>query len=305
MANEPICIDLNFQDKPGVISSWLVQSVVGWVIVDCGPATAQAALEAGVHAAGLEMADVERIVLTHIHLDHGGGSGVLLRDHPHLRVSVHEDSADILIDPTRLIRSATKSYGDDMDRLWGEIAPVDASRIDTIRPGDTVPGTSLRAIATPGHTATHLAYIDTNSAVLFTGDAALARLQGSDVIVPTLSPVEVDVDAWAATAKTMKALAPSALALPHFGLHRDVAEHLSQIEDRIAFHMDVAARIVRSADDQDALAAALAAATRAAFEAEGGDAEAKIATMDMAMSSTLGAQGIMRWYKVHDKFTGT
>src|SRR5690606_22929364 len=112
------------------------------------------------------MCDIDRIVLTHIHLDHAGGTGVLLRDHPHMRVTVHQASADILIDPTRLIRSATKSYGDQMDRLWGEIAPVDAFRVDAIQPGDTVPGTSLKAFSTSGHTATHLSYLDPETAIL-------------------------------------------------------------------------------------------------------------------------------------------
>lgn len=302
MTTAPIPIDLNFQQTPRVISTWLVPARSGWVIVDCGPSPSLGALEAGVEAAGLEMGDIVRIVLTHIHLDHAGGTGVLLRDNPHLRVTVHQGSADILVDPTRLIRSATKSYGGQMDRLWGEIAPVDASRIDAIQHGDTLPGTSLRAYGTPGHTATHLSYLDTESAILFTGDAALARLQGSDVIIPTLSPVEVDIDAWKSTAQLMRELSPSALALAHFGLHEDALNHLSRIDERIAMHMEIAAAVVKSPSDMDALADALAASTRAEYEAEGGDVGTKIATMDLAMSSALGAQGIMRWYKVHNKF---
>lgn len=301
---DPVLIDLRFQNTSGVIASWLVKGDDGWAIVDCGPEPCRAALVAGVHAAGLQMGDVTRIVLTHIHLDHGGGTGALLRDYPHLRVSVHRDAAGVLVDPSRLIRSATISYGDEMERLWGEIVPVDAARIDVLVPGDTVPGTSLRAIATPGHTGTHLGYLDTRSGVLFTGDAAHARLQNSSVIVPTLSPVEVDIDAWQSTARTLQSLVPSALALPHFGLVDDAADHLARIEERIDSRMRIAADVVRTPDDREALAAALAAATRREFEDEGGDVKAKIDTMELCMPSWLGAQGIMRWYKVHNRFQG-
>lgn len=298
----PLLIDLGFQQVPGVIASWLVKGDDGWAIVDCGPESCRAGLEAGVAAHGLEMGDITRIVLTHIHLDHGGGTGALLRAYPHLRVSVHRDAAGILVDPSRLVRSATMSYGDAMDTLWGEVVPVHASRIDPVVPGDTVPGTPLRAIATPGHTATHLGYLDTSTGVLFTGDAAHARLENSSVIVPTLSPVEVDIDAWSTTARAMRELTPSALALPHFGLVDDAGGHLALIEERIESRMRIAAGIVRTPDDAGALASTLAEATRQEFEAEGGDVETKIATMELCMPSWLGAQGILRWYKVHGKF---
>lgn len=302
-AGEPLLVDLNFQGTPQVIASWLVKGGDGWAIVDCGPESCRAGLEAGIAAHGLEMSDITRIVLTHIHLDHGGGTGALLRAYPHLRVSVHRDAAGVLIDPSRLIRSATMSYGDAMDTLWGEVVPVDQARIDVVAPGDTVPGTLLHAVPTPGHTATHLGYLESGSGVLFTGDAAHARLPGSSVIVPTLSPVEVDIDAWRSTAETMRRLAPSALALPHFGMVHDAASHLARIEERIDSRMDIAAAIVRTPEDRGALAMALAEATRREFEAEGGDAEAKVAAMEQCMPSWLGAQGILRWYKVHDKFT--
>ena len=298
----PICIDLQFQGVAGVIASWLVPSAAGWAIVDCGPASTLQSLESGVHAAGLEMAAIDRIVLTHIHLDHAGGSGALVRKYPHLRVAVHRESAGILVDPSRLIRSATMSYGDTMQTLWGEIVPVDPTRIDELSPNEQVPGTTLRSIATPGHTATHLAYLDEQSGTLFTGDAGHARLQHSAVIVPTLSPVEVDLDAWSATAKVLRDLPPSALALPHFGMVTDAVGHLARIEERIRSRMEVADAIVRSAEDADALATALAKLTRNEFVAEGGDVEAKVATMEMCMPSWLGAQGIMRWYKVHNRF---
>lgn len=294
-----VLIDLHFQETPEAIASWLVRGSEGWAIIDCGPSTSQPALEAGIAAAGLAMRDISCIVLTHIHLDHGGGAGTLLRDHPHLRVSVHQDAAQVMIDPTRLIRSASMSFGERMQRLWGEIIGVDPDRIDPILPGDIVPGTRLWAIATPGHTATHLSFLDLDNGTLYAGDAAHARLPNSDVIVPTLAPIELDFDAWHATATKLRRLAPTRLALPHFGEVRDVDAHLDQIEERIRTRLRIAELLVQSPQDVDALTEAILQASREEYTANDAAPDQRLASMELAMPSYLGAQGILRWYKVH------
>lgn len=300
--DEMIGIDLMFQGMPGVIISWLRKGADGWVAIDCGPGSAVDAFETGVAEAGLEIGDINRIVLTHIHLDHAGGAGLLVQRYPHLRVSVHPDAAPFSIDPSRLIASATRSYGDAMEQLWGEIVPVPEASIDECVGDDLVPGTHLRAIATPGHAGSHLAYYDTSSDTVFAGDVAHARLQGSDVIVPTLSPIELDFDLWHTSAERLRGLTPQALALPHGGFFTDVGEHLGGIEDRIWNRVGVAEEILRSPSDTLVLGEALLAATRAEYEAEGGDVERKLATMEYCMPSWLGAQGLARWFKVQGRF---
>lgn len=292
-------LDLNFQEQHHAIASWLLRGDRGWIIIDCGPDTTRSALVAGVAAAGLEMRDVERILLTHVHLDHGGGTGTLLSEYPHLRVTIQADAAQFLIDPARLIRSASMSFGDRMEQLWGEVIGFDANRVDGIVAGDIVPGTNLRAYATPGHTATHLSFLDTATGVLFAGDAAHARLPESDLIIPTLAPVELDFDGWHTTARTMLDLRPSALAIPHYGWVDDPQPHLEQVEERINQRRALAEELVRSPDDLDALIALYAATTRAEYTAEGGDADDKVASLELAMPSYLGGQGMMRWFKVH------
>lgn len=294
-----ILIDLNFQDTPEAIASWLLRGSDGWVVIDCGPGTSRQALEAGIAASGVNIRDVTRIVLTHIHLDHAGATGTLLRDHPHLRVTVHQDVAQVLIDPSRLIRSATVSFGDRMEQLWGEIIPVDPDRIDPILPGDIVPGTRLWAIHTPGHTGTHLSYLNLDDGVLFAGDATHARLPISNVIIPTLAPIELDFDAWQATAVKLRGIAPTALALPHFGFFSDVGAHLAQIEEQIASRIAVAEQVVTSLADVDPLTDAIRRCSREEYMADDRNPEARLASMELAMPSFLGAQGLLRWYKVH------
>lgn len=300
-----LLIDIQFQNTPQAIASWLVRGNEGWVIIDCGPSTSQSVLEQQIAATGLDMAEISRIVLTHIHLDHGGAAGTLMRDYPHLRLTVHQDAASILVDPTRLIRSASMSFRDRMDTLWGEIIGIDADRIDSIAPGAYVPGTKLRSVHTPGHSGTHLSYLNEEDGVLYAGDAAHARLPNTRVIVPTLAPIELDFDAWQATAVKMRRLQPKALALPHFGWVSDPESHLAQVEERIRTRIAIAEGVVSSLDDEEPLAAAIRELSLQEYNADGIGADRRMASMELAMPSYLGAQGLLRWYKVHGILNAT
>lgn len=297
--SDRILIDLDFQQTPEAIATWLVRVDDGWVMIDCGPSTSQSTLERKIAAAGVEMREISRIVLTHIHLDHAGATGTLLRDYPHLRVTVHGDSAQVLIDPSGLLRSAGRSFGERMQQLWGEVIGVDPDRVDAILPGEVVPGTRLWAVATPGHTATHLSYLHLDDGTLYVGDAAHARLPHSGVIVPTLAPIELDFDAWQATAITMRSLWPTGLALPHFGWVSDPQTHLDQIEERICTRLRIAERVVTSLADVDQLTEAILQQSRTEYESDDASPEIRLSSMELAMPSFLGAQGLMRWYKVH------
>lgn len=297
--SDRILIDLRFQDTPEAIASWLVRGAEGWVLVDCGPSTTQQTLEAGVLAAGVDIRDVSRIVLTHIHLDHAGAAGTLLRNHPHLRVTVHHQAAQVLVDPTGLMRSAGISFGERMEQLWGEVIGVDPTRIDSIRPGEMVPDTRLWAVHTPGHAGTHISYLNLDDGVLFAGDATHARLPASNVIVPTLAPIELDFDAWQSTAVKLRRLEPTALALPHFGFVKDVEIHLAQIEDRIRSRISIAETVITSLQDVDELTDSILQRTREEYWKDDQNPEERLASMELSMPSFLGAQGLLRWYKVH------
>ncbi len=297
-------LDLHFQGRPGAIGAYLLAGDDDVVLIETGPGSTRETLEEMVGQVGLTMRDISRLIVTHIHLDHAGAAGLLMRDYPHLRLSVHEGAAPFLISVERLWSSAARIYGDMMAPLWGKAIDVDADRVDPLHDGDVleVAGTRLRAVATPGHAGTHLAFLDEGRGILFTGDAAGARMQGSDLVVPTLAPPELDFALWERSIETMLALEPTRLALTHFGVFDDPRRHLEALIPAIDDAMTVAGRVLTRPEDEDALTAALAARMREMYEAEGGGVEAKEAAMQLAMPSYLAAKGLLRVFKKSGRF---
>lgn len=297
-------LDLRFQGRAGAIGAYLLTGDGDAVLVETGPGSTRETLEAMVGQAGLSMRDISRLVVTHIHLDHAGAAGLLMRDYPHLRLSVHEQAAPFLVSVERLWNSAARIYGDMMGPLWGDAIDVDAERVDPLRDGDVleVAGTRLRAVATPGHAGTHLAFLDEGRGILFTGDAAGARMQGSDLVVPTLAPPELDFALWKRSIRTMLALDPRRLALTHFGVFDDPRRHLEALMPAIDDALGIAGRVLERPEDEDALAIAMAARMREMYAAEGGDVAAKEAAMQLAMPSYLAAKGLLRVFRKSGRF---
>jgi glyoxylase-like metal-dependent hydrolase (beta-lactamase superfamily II) len=297
-------LDLGFQGRSGAIGSWLLAGNGELALFEVGPGSTRENLERMVRRAGHAIADVSRLIVTHIHLDHAGAAGALMRDHSHLRLTLHEAAAPFLVSVDRLWNSAARIYGDQMTPLWGEAIDVPADRIDSVRDGDViqVAGTTLRAVSTPGHAGTHLAYFDEQRRVLFTGDAAGARMSGTSLVVPTLAPPELDFELWAATVDVMRALAPEQLALTHFGLFDDAERHLDDIMPSIEAAMEIAGRVLRSPDDEPALTEALDAAMHTAYETEGGDVSGKYDSMQLAMPGYLAAKGLVRVFRKSGRF---
>jgi glyoxylase-like metal-dependent hydrolase (beta-lactamase superfamily II) len=298
-------LDLRFQGSPSAIGSYLLTGDGDAVLLEIGPGSTRVALEAGLRRAGLTMADISRLIVTHIHLDHAGAAGVLMRDYPHLRLSVHEKAAPFLVSLDRLWNSAGRIYGDMMDALWGETIDVDADRIDGLAHGDVlrVAGAELRAVATPGHAGTHLAFLDERRGILFTGDAAGARMPGSWIVVPTLAPPELDFSSWAESVETMRGLGASRLALTHFGVFDDADRHLSALMPAIEGSMATAGRVLERPEDEAALAEELTREMRQAFEREDGDVELGYAGMQLAMPTYLAAKGLVRVFKKSGRFS--
>jgi glyoxylase-like metal-dependent hydrolase (beta-lactamase superfamily II) len=193
-------------------------------IVDPGPASSVATL--------LEACPEPRVLLlTHIHLDHSGAAGVLVRRFPDLKVFVHERGAPHLIDPSKLVKSATQLYGDDMERLWGEVAPVPEQNITTLSGGETVEG--LRAEYTPGHASHHVAYFDPDSGEAYTGDVAGVRVPPSEFVLPPTPPPDIDVERWLESIDTVAAWGPGTLCATHAGRFDDVERHLDELRERL------------------------------------------------------------------------
>jgi len=220
--NEPI--DLLHQGVERSIGCYLLDTEDGPALFDCGPSTTIAALKAGLEAEGLRLVDVRHLVLSHIHLDHAGAAGSLVREHPALQVHVSEIGAPHLLDPSRLERSARRLYGDAFDTLWGELTPLPEANVHVV--GDRVLG--LDCFPTPGHASHHVSYLD-DDGTLYAGDAAGVRILPGMYVIPPTPPPEFDLDVWQQTIDEIERREPERLALIHFGVADDPQRHLADL----------------------------------------------------------------------------
>jgi glyoxylase-like metal-dependent hydrolase (beta-lactamase superfamily II) len=224
----PAPLDLHFFDTPRVIGAYLVETGDGLAVFDCGPTTGLAALRDRLAERGVAFAEVRHLLLSHVHLDHAGGAGVLVREYPHLQVHVSEIGAPHLVDPARLERSARRLYGDSFDALWGELAPLPEANVRTV--GERVLG--LECFPTPGHASHHVCYLD-GDGTLYAGDAAGVSIQPSRHVLPVSPPPDADVEAWRRTIDEIEARGSDRLALVHFGIVDHPAEHLERLRARL------------------------------------------------------------------------
>ena len=229
-------LDLNFYGVKGVIASVILHGPGGAAIIDPGPSSTLPALRAGLERAGIALADVRTILLTHIHLDHAGATGTLVREHPALRVYVHEKGAAHMVDPSKLIASATRLWGDEMDRLWGEMRPVPEANLAILRGGERIAaaGRDLDVAYTPGHAAHHVSYFSADTGIAFVGDTAGVRLQAGRFIMPPTPPPDIDLDAWRDSLARIDAWHPGTLFITHFGPYAPVGSHLTEMADTLA-----------------------------------------------------------------------
>jgi len=221
-ALEPI--DLRFRGIERVIGVYLVDTDDGPALFDCGPSTCVERLKAGLGERDFELRDLRHLLLSHIHLDHAGAAGVLVREHPGLRVHVSEVGAPHLVDPARLEASARRLYGDTFDDLWGELAPVPKRNVEVVG-GDVL---GLECFPAPGHARHHVCYVDRERTV-YAGDAAGVRIQPGRFVMPPTPPPEVDLEAWDTTLDEIERREPERLAIVHFGVADDPERHLAEL----------------------------------------------------------------------------
>ena len=178
------------------------------------------------------------LMLTHIHLDHAGAAGTLSRRFPELQIFVHELGAPHLADPTKLVESASRLYGDAMERLWGDVEPVPEERIHVLRGGESVEG--LLVAPTPGHASHHVSYLSTDSGDAFVGDVAGVRVPPHEHTLAPTPPPEIDVERWLDSLHTVAAWDPAALCLTHFGRVTDVEDQLHRVRTSLLDNADLA-----------------------------------------------------------------
>lgn len=247
MSSEQIqFVDLDFLDHPGVVGTGVLPGAGGVWLVDPGPSTALPGLERGLAALGLSLGDVRGLLLTHIHLDHAGASGTIVRRHPDVRVFVHERGAPHLIDPSRLMESAGRLYGSSLERLWGEVAPLRAGNVTMLRGGERLDldGRFVEVAYVPGHASHHVAYLDTATRSVFAGDVGGVRLAPARHLIPPTPPPDIDLQAWSASIARVKEWRPSRLYVTHFGAIDEPQEHLDRLERSLTEFADLARTVL-------------------------------------------------------------
>jgi glyoxylase-like metal-dependent hydrolase (beta-lactamase superfamily II) len=228
--------DLNHQGRSRVIATALIHGSAGVALVDPGPSSTLPRLRETLKEAGVAISDLTDLVLTHIHLDHAGSTGTLVAEQPRLRVFVHERGAPHLINPDKLVASASRLYGDAMDRLWGEIRPVPASSLVVLAGGERIEaaGRQLEVAYTPGHASHHVSFYNGDTGIAFVGDAAGVKLKPEGYVLPPTPPPDIDLEAWSESLRRIETWRPDTLFLTHFGPSSPYESHLAELRDHLA-----------------------------------------------------------------------
>jgi glyoxylase-like metal-dependent hydrolase (beta-lactamase superfamily II) len=243
--------DLNWMGRPHAIGAILLESVGHYAVLDPGPASTLETLRAQLRARGLSVSDLEAVLLTHIHLDHAGASGTLLRENPNLRIFVHSKGAAHLTDPSKLLASAGRLWGDDLGRLFGETLPVSEQNIQIIDGGETVlVGTRKFEVAyTPGHASHHVTFFDKQEGVAFVGDTAGIRIANGPYIMPATPPPDIDLAVWEQSFAAILERQPAKLFVTHFGYAENPPKHIAAFRERLHLWAGITEKALQSTSE--------------------------------------------------------
>lgn len=289
-------IDLGFQNRAGVIAAYLLTDGRETALIETGPSACLPNLFEGIRRAGLTPESITRALVTHIHLDHAGAAGALARANPDLKVYVHPLGAPHLADPAKLMASATRIYGDKMESLWGEVAPVPPSQIVELTDGETlrVAGRDLQVLFTPGHAWHHAAFVDVAEGTAFTGDVGGVRMVGTDYVCATTPPPDLDDAAWRDSIAKLKATGVRRLYPTHFGPFDDAPRMLDALLESLDRFLAIGAGEFERGADQPALTAALHQEMARGI----GDVPAGLLeNLEWATPSYMAALGLTRYFK--------
>ncbi|MGD8818141.1 MAG: MBL fold metallo-hydrolase, partial [Acidobacteriota bacterium] len=218
----------------------------------------------------LALDDLAGILLTHIHLDHAGAAGTIVARNPRTRVYVHERGARHMVNPERLLHSAERLYGDQMDALWGEFVAVPEDNVQALLGGETLElaGRRIEVAYTPGHASHHVSYLDTDSGTAFVGDTAGIRIANNPFVLPVTPPPDIDLEVWEASLEKIEAWRPQRLYVTHFGAAEGVDEHLAQFRRRLHRWAESVHRGLASEDTDEQCIAAFTADVMAQLQTD-------------------------------------
>ena len=292
---EPTIIDTNMHGRAGITAAFLLDSSA---LIETGPKSSIASVLAGLEAAGVD--ELEAILVTHIHLDHAGAAGTLVKRFPNALVYVHEIGAPHLEDPSKLWASASRIYGDAMESLWGGIDPIPHDNIRVVKDGDRISagGRTLRAVETPGHAYHHHAYLDESNGALFTGDSLGVRLPDVGVNRPATPPPEFHLKKAVESIERIRALDPGDVWLTHYGPQRHSGASVSSLCDEAVTALERWADWVREARSltSDLDDATDVVKKRASEHMEGRIEPAAIDRLEQTTSYRMNVSGYMRYF---------
>jgi glyoxylase-like metal-dependent hydrolase (beta-lactamase superfamily II) len=248
-------IDLHFRGSPRVIATPILTGADGVTLIDPGPTSCLPVVEAGLRDRGLTLRDVRTLLLTHIHLDHAGATGTIVERVPDVRVFVHERGAPHMIDPARLLASATRLWGDQMEAVWGTFQPVPAGNVTALKGGERleIAGRAIKVAYTPGHAKHHVSFLDEHTGMAYVGDSAGVRVSGDYLIAPT-PPPDIDIEAWQHSLDTIDAWQPVALFLAHFGPVSPARAHLARYRTTLSSAAEAVRELLAKGGTDDELA---------------------------------------------------
>jgi glyoxylase-like metal-dependent hydrolase (beta-lactamase superfamily II) len=251
-------IELNWLGHPRSIAANLMLAGEQKFLIDPGPSSTLPTLTAELAARGVEIGDLDAILLTHIHLDHAGATGSLVRQNPRMKVFVHAKGAPHMVDPSKLLGSAVRLYGDKMNAMYGEFLAVPAQNLQILNGGETLRfgGRELRVLYTPGHASHHVTYFDTAEGVAFVGDNAGICVQGNSFILPATPPPDINLELWNVSLDAIAELRPNRLFLTHFGFSDEPARHIQSYRECLSSWGELVGTLLStSKDETDAMKA--------------------------------------------------
>jgi glyoxylase-like metal-dependent hydrolase (beta-lactamase superfamily II) len=289
-----VTIDLNFQNKTQAIASYLIQGQDAVVLIESGPGSTLSALEAGLAKEGLSPRDITHVLLTHIHLDHAGAAGWLSRQGA--QIFVHPNGAPHLLNPEKLIASATRIYGDRMQALWGEFLPVAENRLTVPKDAEEIVIGNLRflPVNTPGHAEHHYSYLFED--ICFSGDVGGVRIPGYQYLRAPMPPPELHFGKWRESIARLRRVKFSRIAPTHFGIFEDPDWHLSELQKNLDEAEKWLEEIMTSDPSVDELRTKFEVWMDEQSHSKNLSADV-IASYALANPLGMGADGLMRYWK--------
>ena len=265
MSNTTTILDTNWSGRARSVAALLLESDGHRSVIDPGPASTLKTLREQLRTHGVAVADLDAILLTHIHLDHAGATGALVRENPRLAVYVHKNGAPHMADPSKLLASAGRLWGDQMEVLFGQTLPVPPENLRILQGEETLAlgMRKLEVFYTPGHASHHVSFFDPSDGTACVGDTAGIRIDNGPYILPATPPPDIDLNVWDTSFAAILSRHPARLFHTHFGFSENPAQHIAAFRERLHRWAALVAESIRTAPDDSSALSQFTAAARA------------------------------------------